>query len=93
MSLVIDRTGSRFTLENEPVVINESEDTITSLKKEYLVRLIQNSLNNKKVIAEEVFEQPPTENQIIWCLLKHKNADFAVKAERYRLEDRELPYW
>lgn len=59
---------------------------VGSLKKEYVVRLIRDEGYRKSCIAEEVFEEEPTENQILWCLIKHKDASFAVKGERYRTD-------
>ena len=91
MSLFVDRSGDRFDLEGDPMKINMTEDSVTSLEKEYVVQLLHNSASSRLVVAEEVFDHPPTDDQILWCLLKHKEARLAVKEERYRTVI-ELPF-
>lgn len=91
MVSAISKNGQITTYEPnmEDVIMVVGE--VGKLKKEHVVRLIKGDGFKKNCIAEEVFQQQPTENQIMWCLLKHKESSFAVVTERYALEQ-DLPF-
>ena len=80
-------------LENVSVRFNKANMKVDNLK-EYVVRLIYDNVFKKTVVAEEVFDKEPTEEQIIWCLKTHQEATFAVVANRYVIKgsDSELPF-
>jgi len=81
-------------INREGFIVNPSEidvvECIGELVTKYVVRLILDHGYRKEVIAEEEFEEIPNDNQIKWCLTKHKNASFAVVEEIYKLDD--LPF-
>ena len=67
----------------EPVAVSDSARVV----KSWMIRLICNDGLYKKVLAEESFNNRPSEEQILYCLAKHRNASFAVIEEVYKLED------
>jgi len=81
MSTILYRDGNTETKGGDPIVV----DSPTRLRKEFVVRMIKNSGCRKECIAEEVFEAHPSDEQIIWCLLKHPDASFAAVSDRYTL--------
>lgn len=88
MSKILYRDGREEYQANEPIVVEDSIE----LKKDYAVRLIKDTGFHKECIAEERFEKFPSEKQIVWCLMKHKEASFASVSERYKLDSQELPF-
>ena len=88
MSKILYRNGHEEHCGNDPIVIDDE----IGLKKDYIVRLIKDTGFKKECIGEELFYEPPTEKQIIWCLMKYKEASFAAVSERYKLDSSELPF-
>ncbi len=87
MSTILYRNGSTETKDECPIVVDEA----VSLHREVVVRLIKDTGIRKECIAEEVFETCPSSIQIIWCLLKHPEATFAVVEDKYTLNN-DLPF-
>ena len=90
MKYAIQRNGKSDLVNSETVLFNDGE----TLRKEYVVRLIYDNGFKKTVVAEEVFDKEPTDEQIIWCLKTHQEATFAVVTNRYVIKgsDSELPF-
>lgn len=60
----------------------------------FVVRMIGEYPLGKRCIAEEEFQEKPTDTQIAWCLLKYPQANFASVSERYRMgrEEEDIPF-
>lgn len=82
------RDGTMHTFQDDTVALKGDEE----LDRYYVVRLIKVTCGTKSCVAEEEFEQKPTHNQILWCLKKHSDADFASVVENYRIVKSESPF-
>lgn len=87
MSTILYRNGSTEIKDGCPIVVDEA----VKLHMEVVVRLIKDTGIRKECIAEEVFETRPSATQIIWCLLRHSEATFAVVEDKYTLNN-DLPF-
>lgn len=87
MSKILYRDGHVENKFEQAVIVEETVD----LEQKWVVRLIKDEGFKKSCIGEEEFHNRPTKEQVLWCLLKHKDASFACVLERYFLE-KELPF-
>lgn len=87
MNVIICRDGKVADISGKEPLISEG---MPELKRTFVVRMIAQERLGKRCIAEEIFENEPTENQIRWCLLKHTAADFAVVVEIYTIDREEI---
>lgn len=88
MRKILDRDGHDEYRTDDSIAVNDEIE----LRMDYVVRLIKDTGLKKECIWEEVFCKRPTEKQIIWCLMKYKEASFAAVSERYKLDSSEFPF-
>ena len=91
MKYTLNKDGKVKEVREDAIII----DGIEEMKKYYVVRLIKETFSGAKIcIAEETFDEKPTTNQIMWCLKKHDDANFASVVDNYKLlEDTDkLPF-
>ena len=91
MKYTLNKDGKVKQVQEDAIIIDGSEE----MKKYYVVRLIKVTFSGAKIcIAEEIFDEKPAPNQIMWCLKKHDDANFASVVENYKLlEDTDkLPF-
>lgn len=87
MKIILNKNGSMEYKDDDAVVADVSVNMVV----DFCVRLIKDDGTRKCCIGEEYFKNNPTSGQIMWCLLKYPEADFACVSERYSLEN-EYPF-
>lgn len=87
MDTAICRDGAVTNIYgNDPVIMEGGKKLVHT----FVVRMIGEYPLGKKCIAEEEFEEHPTDAQIAWCLLKHPDASFASVTDRFQIKQEEV---